>query len=604
MDRHGSRSDLSDALKFTENAVGVAALFAMTALPVLEMALRTFFGLGILGVVAYVQSLSLWVGFVGAMIAAREDQHLKLATGSITLKPPIQRLARTLPVATTAAITAGLFLASVDFVRSELESPETIGGILPIWTVESILPLSFGVILVRVVTHADNRPSRLAALIGVSACLAISIIPFEIGPLLVWPVIFTLIVAAVLGAPIFVVIGGAALILFFADAVPVAAIPVEAYQIVTSPTIPSIPLFTLTGFLLAEGRANERLVRLFRALFGWLPGGMAIVTTLVCAFFGTFTGASGVTILALGGLLLPVMLKSGYRERFSIGLLTSTGSIGLLFPPSLAVIFYAVVARVPIPDVFLAGIVPGLLMVAAISLLALREGFWSEETRTPFNANEAWKAVWTAKWELLLPIVVLAGIFGGIMTLVEAAAVAAVYTLFMETAVHRDLNLCSQLPRVFVKCTTLIGSVFIILGVSLGFTNYLIDAEVPTKAAAWVKAHIDSPLLFLLALNIFLLIVGCLMDIFSAIVVVVPLLLPMAAAFGIHPLHLAMIFLVNLELGYMTPPVGMNLFLASVRFEKSLVQVYRSTLPFLLTLALVLILVTYFPGIIIGVSGN
>jgi len=394
------------------------------------------------------------------------------------------------------------------------------------------------------------------------------------------------------------------LILFFADDVPVAAIPVEAYRIVTSPTIPAIPLFTLTGFLLAEGRASERLVRLFRALFGWMPGGMAIVTTLVCAFFATFTGASGVTILALGGLLLPVLLRSGYRDRFSIGLLTSTGSIGLLFPPSLAVILYAVVAWVPIPDMFVAGIVPGLLMVGAVCLLSLREGLRAESSRVPFDRQEALQAISSAKWELLLPVMILTGIFGGLMTLVEAAAVAAVYTLFTEATIHRDLDVRNDLPRVFVICTTLIGGVFIILGVALGLTNYLVDAQVPMKATAWVKSYIESPLLFLLALNVFLLIVGCLMDIYSAIVVVVPLLTPIATAFGIEPLHLAMIFLVNLELGYMTPPVGMNLFMASIRFERSLPEIYRGTLPFLLVLLLVLILVTYVPSLIIGVGSH
>ncbi len=580
-----------------ENAFAVALLSVMTLLPVLEIGLRTFFGLGILGAIAYVQNLALWVGFVGAMIAAREARHLGLSAGLAQLELRYQWILKAFSTAVSTAVTAGLFWACFDFVRAEMKSPETIGGSLPIWVAESILPLAFAVITVRVVTQAEDRASRLAALLGVIVCLAISAVPQTFAPSLVWPVIGILFLALLSGATIFVVLGGAALMLFFADGVPVAAIPVETYRIVTSPTTPAIPLFTLTGYLLAEGRASERLVRLFRALVGWLPGGMAIVTTLVCAFFATFTGASGVTILALGGLLLPILLKSGYRKRFSLGLLTSTGSIGLLFPPSLAVILYGVVAHVPIPDLFLAGIVPGILMVIAISLLALREGLLAETSRLPFDGNEALSAAWGAKWELLLPVVVLVGIFGGIMTLVEAAALSAVYTILVEAMIHRDLSLSRDLPRAFVKCATLVGAVFIILGMALGLTNFLVDAQVPMKAATWVKAHIESPLLFLLALNVFLLVVGCLMDIFSAIVVIVPLLLPIGTAFGIHPLHLAMIFLVNLELGYMTPPVGMNLFLASIRFEKHLVEVYRSTLPFLFTLLVVLILVTYFPGI-------
>jgi len=589
-------------LEHTENALAATLLFVMAALPVLEMLLRTFFGFGLLGTVDYVQNLTLWVGFVGAMIATRDGKHLSLSTGAVKLPVKFEEIARIYPMAVTGAVAAGLFWASLDYVRIEYSSPEKVGGAIPIWIAESILPAAFAVIMIRLVTQAEDWPARLAVLSGVGACLAVSSAPIAIAESMVWPAVTMLVAAAALGAPIFVVLGGAALILFFAGDVPVAAIPVEVYRIVTSPTIPAIPLFTLTGFMLAEGRASERLVRLFRALFGWLPGGMAIVTTLVCAFFATFTGASGVTILALGGLLLPVLLKSGYRDTFSVGLLASTGSIGLLFPPSLAVILYAVVARIPIPDLFIAGIVPGLLMVGAVCLLALREGLRAETSRTPFDPREAWRAIRVAKWELLLPVMILAGIFGGFMTLVEAAALAAVYALCVEATIHRDLNIWRDLPRVFVKCTTLIGGVFIILGVALGLTNYLVDAQIPMKAAAWVKAYIASPLMFLLALNVFLLIVGCLMDIFSAIVVVVPLLMPIATAFGIDPLHLAMIFLVNLELGYMTPPVGMNLFMASIRFERPLIEVYRGTLPFLGVLLFVLILVTYVPSLIIGVS--
>ncbi len=405
------------------------------------------------------------------------------------------------------------------------------------------------------------------------------------------------------GAPIFVVLGGVALLLFFADAVPVASIPVETYRIVVSPSLPTIPLFTLTGYILAEGGASRRLVRLFRALFGWMPGGLAIAATLVCAFFTTFTGASGVTILALGGLLLPVLIKNGYPERFSVGLLTATGSLGLLFPPSLAVILYGVVAHVPIQDLFKAGIVPGFLLVAAISIFVVREGLRSKVPRPAFDVWEMATAVWESKWEILLPVVALVAIFGGFCTLIEAAAITVVYALVVETVIHRELHITRDLPRVLLQCITLIGGVFVILGVAMGLTNYLVDAEVPMKAAEWVQAHIHSRVLFLLVLNLFLLIVGALMDIFSAIVVVVPLILPIGQAFGIHPLHLGMIFLANLELGYLTPPVGMNLFLASYRFDKPLVQVYRHAIPFFLVLLLVVLLITYIPALTIGAAG-
>jgi C4-dicarboxylate transporter DctM subunit len=334
-----------------------------------------------------------------------------------------------------------------------------------------------------------------------------------------------------------------------------------------------------------------------------MPGGLPIAATLVCAFFTTFTGASGVTILALGGLLLPVLLQSGYLERFSVGLLTATGSIGLLFPPSLPVILYGVVAHVPIPDLFKAGILPGILMIAAVCVFGALEGIRSKTPRPGFSTCEAIAALWESKWEILLPVIALVGIFGGFCTLIEAAAVTVVYALVVETMIYRDLHLVRDLPRVLVKCVTLVGGVFIILGVAMGLTNYLVDAEVPAKAAMWVQSHIHSRTLFLLGLNGFLLIVGCLMDIFSAIVVVVPLILPISHVFGINPFHLGMIFLANLELGYLTPPVGMNLFLASYWFEKPLIQVYRDAVPFFLLLLVVVLLITYFPVLTIDAGG-
>ncbi|MFQ5958418.1 MAG: TRAP transporter large permease subunit, partial [Alphaproteobacteria bacterium] len=586
-----------------ENGLAAAALVLMGLLPVAELVLRTFFRTGVPGVSGYVSHLTLWVGFLGAMIASRERLHLNLSTGMVALPATFDRVTSLLAAALSVAVGAGLFWASLRFVRFEMESPARVAGWLPIWMAEAILPVAFAVITLRFVVQAGGWRERASAGLGVPAAAAIGFLLAPYASYLVWPAIAALVAAALVGAPIFVVLGGAALVLFFAGGVPVAAIPVETYRIVVSPTIPVIPLFTLTGYLLAAGGASRRLVRLFRALFGWMPGGLAIVTTLVCAFFTTFTGASGVTILALGGLLLPVLLKSGYPKRFSAGLLTATGSIGLLFPPSLAVILYGVVAHVPIPDLFVAGIIPGFLMIAAVCVFGVHKGVRARVERPRFDAREAAAALWESKWELLLPVVVLVGIFGGFSTLTEAAAIAVVYALVVETLVHRELHPTRDLPGVVVACATLIGGVFAILGVAMGLTNYLVDAQVPMKAAAWVQAHVESRLLFLLALNVFLLIVGCLMEIFSAIVVVVPLILPISQAFGIDPLHLGMIFLVNLELGYLTPPVGMNLFLAAFRFDKPLVEVYRSALPFLLALALVVLLVTYVPALIIGVEG-
>lgn len=586
-------------VRWAEDGLTVAALLLMGVLPVLELVLRTFFQTGIPGTSGYVQNLTLWVGFLGAIIASREGRHLNLSTGMV-LPTRLRAIATTLAATVSTAVAAGLFWASLQFVRAEMESPATIAGWLPIWMVEAILPVSFAIITMRFVARAGGWRERAIAFLGIPAAAAIGFLLEPYAAHLVWPAIAGLVVAAILGTPIFVVLGGAALLLFFAEGVVVAAIPVETYRIVVSPSIPMIPLFTLTGYLLAEGKANQRLVRVFRALFGWMPGGLAIVTTLVCAFFTTFTGASGVTILALGGLLLPVLMKDNYPERFSVGLLTATGSIGLLFPPSLAVILYGVVAHVPIPDLFKAGIIPGMLMVTAVCLFGVREGIRSKTPRPAFHASEAAAALWEAKWEVLLPVVALVGIFGGFTTLIEAAAITVVYALVAETLIHRELHVTRDLPGVLIKCVTLIGGIFVILGVAMGLTNYLVDAQVPMQAAEWVRAHVHSRILFLIFLNIFLLIVGCLMDIFSAIVVVVPLILPISEVFDIHPLHLGMIFLANLELGYLTPPVGMNLFLASYRFEKPLVEVYRCAFPFLLVLLGVVLLITYIPALTIG----
>ncbi len=591
---------VSTLARLVEDGLTVAALLALGILPVVELALRTFFDTGIRGSSAYIQNLTLWVGFLGAIVASRERRHLNLSTGLVNLPSHLREVATILAAMVSTAVASGLFWASLQFVRAEMESPVRIAGWLPIWVVESILPASFAIIALRFVAGAGGWGSRTLAILGIPVAAMTGLFLSPHASELLWPGIGVLIGAALVGAPIFVVLGGVALLLFIADAVPVASIPVEIYRIVVSPSLPTIPLFTLTGYILAEGGASQRLVRLFRAIFGWMPGGLAIAATLVCVFFTTFTGASGVTILALGGLLLPVLIKNGYLERFSVGLLTSTGSLGLLFPPSLAVILYGVVAHVPIPDLFKAGIVPGFLLVSAVVIFSVREGLRSKVPRAAFQTREAMAALWESKWEILLPVIALVAIFGGYCTLIEAAAITAVYALVVETVIHRELHITRDLPRVLLQCVTLIGGVFVILGVAMGLTNYLVDAEVPMKAAEWVQAHIHSKILFLLALNLFLLIVGALMDIFSAIVVVVPLILPISEVFGIHPLHLGMIFLTNLELGYLTPPVGMNLFLASYRFNKPLVQVYRHAIPFFLVLLIVVLLITYVPALTIG----
>ncbi len=583
--------------KWSENTLALAALVAMAVLPVSEIFLRAVFKTGVPGSTALVQNLTLWVGFVGAMIATREGTHLKLAAASALVPSWAERIAANASAMISSAVAVGLCWASAQFMVAEMDSAVRIGGILPVWVIITVLPFSFAIIALRFIDSAGRWADRRIVLGGLLA-ISVLVLIFNLNvSLFVWPAMVALLLAAFIGVPIFVIIGGLALVFFAADEVTVAAIPVEAYRIVVSPSIPTIPLFVLTGYLIAEGNSGERLVRLFRALFGWMPGGLAVAVALVCAFMSTFTGASGVTILALGGVLLPVLVNNGYPERFSLGLVTASGSIGLLFPPSLAVILYGVIAHVPITDLFKAGIGPGLVMVVAVATLGIVTGLRSNAPRPPFALREAVAAIWQAKWEIGVPVIAIGGIFGGMTTLTEAAAITAVYAFVVQSFIHRDIHPIRDLPPVLLKCVTLIGSVFVILGVAMGLTNYIVDAEIPAKAVAWVEVHVHSRVLFLLALNIFLLLVGCLMDIYSATMVVVPLIVPISRLFGIDPLHLGMIFLVNLQLGYLTPPVGMNLFLAAVRFERPLPEICRAVLPFLLILIAVVVLVTYVPGL-------
>ena len=498
--------------------------------------------------------------------------------------------------AVAATISIFLGVASYQFVLTEREAGSILAYSVPVWVIQSAMPIGFGLVAVRLLYHAgENWKLRAltAALTGLLTLLALRppMSPAEA----VTPALIGLLAATALGSPVFATLGGAALILFWGADLPIASIPLDHYRLVINPSLPTIPLFTLAGYFLAEGGASQRLVRVFQALFGQFRGGPAIVTALVCAFFTSFTGASGVTILALGGLLMPILLTAGYPPKSALGLLTGAGSLGLLFPPCLPLILYAIVAKISIEEMFLGGVVPGILMVALTAWWGMTQGPKTNANTQLFDWEEAKRAIWKAKWELLLPVVALAGLFGGIATPVEAAALTALYAWVIETFVYRDLKVFRDAPRVMTECGLLVGGVLLILGVALGFTNYLVDAQIAERAVEWVTGSIHSRWVFLLLLNLFLLVVGCLMDIFSAIVVVVPLIVPLGVAFGIDPIHLGIIFLANLELGYLTPPVGMNLFLASYRFSKPLSEVSRSIIPILLVLLAGVLFITYVP---------
>ncbi len=585
-----------------EDGLAATALAGMLVLLLGESVARTFFQRGLPGSGPFVQHLTLWVAFLGAAIAAREGKLLALATGEFLGEGRGARAAKGFAAAVGAGVAALLVRASWELVEVDRAAGSEVALGVPVWVAQLVLPIAFAAIALRLVWRAaPSWGGRTLAAIGPATGWLLGQFPDWLSGQPASPGLLLVVLATVLGGPLFAALGGAALLLFMADGVPIAAVPAETYALTTSPILPSIPLFTLAGFVLAAGDASERLVRVFRAWCGWLPGGTALVTAMVCAFFTVFTGGSGVTILALGALLMQTLRADGYEEGFSLGLLTTAGSLGLLFPPALPLILYGIVASVPIPDLFAGGIVPGILLLVLVAVWGVRAALAHGIERRPFVAREAAAALWQGKWELLVPVVALLAIFGGFATLVEAAAYTALYALLVEVVIRRALPL-RRLLGVFVECVVLLGGVLVILGMAKGFTNYLVDAQVPERLLAWTQQVVHSRAVFLLVLNLFLLVVGCLMDIFSAIVVVVPLIVPLGAAFGVDPVHLGIIFIANLELGYLTPPVGLNLFLAAYRFERPLLTVARAALPGLAILALGVLAITYWPGPTLGLA--
>jgi len=581
-----------------EDSLSVFALLAMAVLPLLEIALRKFFSTGIPGSAVWVQHLTLWVAFLGAALAARKGELLSLSAGISLLGQKTRDAAQIFASGMGVAVCGTLAYGSLQLVLVEREGGSLLALGLPVWVAQGIMPLGFLVIGLRMLGKAPFG-WKGRAITG----------SFLIFPILMWafeglpghglwiPLLVVFMAATVLGAPIFVILAGVAAVLLWDFFEPISAIAVETYGLTLKSILPTIPLFAFAGYILAEGGTPARLVGLFRALFGWMPGGLALAAIVVCAFFTSFTGGSGVTVLAMGGLLYPMLRGDNHSHSFTSGLLTSSGSLGLLFPPSLAVLLYGIVAEIDIPTLFVSGLVPGILEIALVAGFALLYSQRSGTARVPFNFQKAARALWDSKWEVAIPILVLGSMLSGLATLVEASAITVLYAFVLEFFIRRNLRLRGDLTRVVGSAATLIGSVLLILGVALGLTNFFVMQEIPSQATAWVQSFVDSPLFFLLLLNLFLLVVGCLMDMFSAIVVVVPLIAPLGLFFGIDPFHLGIIFLTNLELGFLTPPVGMNLFLASNRFQRPLFEVYRSVLPFLAIRIVAVGLVTYVPAL-------
>ena len=529
-----------------ENRIASLALGGIMLIPLAEIVSRKFLGAAIPGSSAYASVLTLWLGMLGAAIAARDGKLLTLATGEFLPKGRVTAVAHVIAGAVGAMIATILMMGAIVLVQSDRLAGDVIAEVTPKWIADLALPVGFGLIAVRLAWHASpHRLGRAIAAGGIVAGLLLNQYRGILENQSFLPWLLLVLAAGVLGAPIFALLGGIALFASLVRGTPPAVLPLMAYQQLTTSTgIAAIPLFTLAGFLLAEGRSSERLLRLFRGWAGWAPGGTAIAAATLCAFFTLFTGGSGVTILVLGGLLLPALVGSGYRERFSIGLLTASGSLGLLFPLSLPLMLYGIVSqKASIEDLFI----------------------------------------------------------GGIATLVESAPIAALYTVIIQRYVNRDLPTWKDVFRVAADCVALVGGVLLILGVAAGLTDYFVYEQIPTRLVEWTQAHVHTRVAFLLGLNVFLLLVGTVMDIFSAIVVVVPLILPLAEFYGINVVHLGIIFIANLELGFLHPPLGLNLLLASVRFKKPVLEVTWATLPMFGILALGVLLITYVPWLPLGI---
>lgn len=581
-----------------EKFLAVAALSLMTLLPVTELTARQFRTPGIPGSTVFVQHLTLWIAFVGAALAAQSDRLLAVSANTL-LPGKWLPAARVFTCAVGGAITICLAWASLQFVLTQRLAGFILAAGIPRWIAQGVMPAGFLAVTAHLLWNASKRMKwRIVAGLGLTVPLALAIAPQFSSSAVLLAGIALILIAALLGLPIFATLGGIALLLFWSEGVPVASVPVETYRLVASPILPSLPLFTFAGYLLVEGGASRRLLRVYTALFGWLPGGLSVTTVVVLAVF-TWAG-SGVTILSLGGLLLPMLVRARYPEKFSIGLINASGSLGLLFPPSLPVILYGIYAHTDISKLFIGGFVPGLLMVLLVSAWGVFQGVRHQEGRAEFSGREALRAIWAAKWELAVPVLVLVGLFGGFGTLVEAGAITVLYAFVVECFVYKELSLRRDYARVASECTAVIGGVLLIIGVAVGFTNYLVDAQVPSILIAWTQAHVHSKYSFLFLLNLALLLKGSFMDVFSAIIVMVPLITPIAAAFGIDPVQLGIIFLANLELGYLTPPVGMNLCLAAYRFKRPMTSIYRATAPFYLILLVGVLLITYVPWLTTG----
>lgn len=576
------------------------ALVLMLAIPLLEIALRPLFGRGIDNAPLLVQHLGLVLAMAGAVVAERGGHLTSLGSGLAGARHPRLALAAQRFARASAALLAGMLAqASWTFVASEMAGGRLLAYGLPGWVVQLVMPLGFAVLGLKLGSRCLATPlGRVIPAIVLPLAGALFAAHFDGATLPLWP--FALWLGAVLlcGAPVFAVLGGLALALFWQEGQPLASVPLSHYQITVNPSLPALPLFTLAGLVFARTGAAARLGTLFTALFGGGVAGTAIAGAVLCSCFTAFTGGSGVTILALGGLLLPLLNKAGLPERRGISLVTSASALGVLLAPSVPLIMYAIIARVPINTMFLAGLLPAVVMVACLLLAGgyLRRGTLPAVAAPRADFAALAPAAWAAKWELLAPLVAIASLAGGLATPTESAALTAAYALFTQAVAHRELD-WARLRGCLVDCAQVIGGIMVILGMALGLTNFLVDAGIPDAAIDWAQAVLPDKWAFLIALNLFLLLAGALMEIFAAIVVLVPLLLPVALSYGIDPVHFGVIFLANMEMGFLCPPAGMNIYFASAMFGKPVRYVAGAVLPALAAMFLGALLISALPAL-------
>ena len=550
-----------------------------------------------------VQHMTLWIGFIGAVIAARSNRLLSVVREPVFNSLEKASLAQFFVHVVSLSVVFVLSVSYLKMIQIGFQYPDYIAPYIPSWFAQSIIPIGLMLIWYQMIitSSSDSKYRLFVSVISIIPTIVLYFWQFPLAnSLLLWSKVIFSVALVAFGLPIFILLALLSILFFLSEPSEwatnfdlISTISDSAYRIVVSPTLAAIPIFTLAGYILAESNVSERLIKFFRASLGWLPGSTVLIVVLLCAFFTALTGGSGVTILALGAILYPILIHDGYSKQFSLGIITTAGSLGLLFPPSLPAIIYSVTAGINPLELFKQALIPAIFLMSIMFFYGLYKRPKNKNVKK-FVLKEASEKAKVAKWEIAIPLLIILSLFSGFATLVESAALLVLYVLTVELYIFRDISLKS-LPEIVINCSTLVGGVLIILGFAMGFTGYLVDAQIPLKILNYVQSTISSKIIFLLALNILLLVVGCLMDVFSAIIVVVPLIAPLATYFGIDPFHLAIIFIANLELGYITPPVGMNLYLSSYRFDKDMPTIYSATLPFFFIRLIGVILITYIP---------